>query len=110
MSCHTRDRVVEDNNGGIGRVVRYVDESRHTRMHKGRVSDDRNALLFRFLSSCRIEAVKSRDRRAHTKSRIKGAEGRNGTERITTDVTVYGDLVLGECIEHTSVGGILHTS
>ena len=104
MSRHTRDGVVQDDDGGIGSIVSDVDKTGHARMHEGGVTDDGHGATLAGLAADLVEAVHARDRCAHTKHRIHGVERLCHAEGVATDVTDDGDLVFRQGVEETSVG------
>ena len=103
MTRHTGDRVVENDNGGVGGVVGDVYKTCDARVHKGTVADNSDRLCLGVLAARLVEAVETRNRRAHTENRVDGVERLLCTESVASDVADNGDLVLGEGVEQTSV-------
>ena len=103
VARHTRDGVVQDDDGRIGSVVGDVDQTRHARVHEGGVADDGHGALLGLGATDLVEAVDARHRRAHAQHRVNGVEGLGHAQGVAADVTDDGGLVLGQGVEQASV-------
>ena len=81
MAGHAGYGVVENNNSGIGFVVGNVYKARNAGVHKRGITYNGNRLALALFTERLVEAVKSRDRRAHADRAVHRAErsGRSDT-------------------------------
>jgi len=106
MSGHRRYPVVKYVDHYRGFVDDSIDQTRYSRMEEGRVSDDREDLLFSAGFFYRLaEPHTAGNAGSHTDDRVGNTQRRHYSKRIAADVSCYNNIfIFSDLIEKSPVG------
>ena len=96
MPGHAGDRVVGNDDGTDGTVIRHVKEPGEAAVAEGGVAEDSDGLLRLLVPARFLHAVSHADRRAHADAGVDAAERRKCAERIAADIGANRKLQLAE--------------